>query len=49
VRAQWWFLYSAAVLVVGVVLVVATAGRAGIILIAAGLIGLAMNVRQLRR
>jgi hypothetical protein len=43
-----WFAYSVALVVVGVVLLALT-GRAGIILIGAGLVGMFLNGRQLRR
>jgi hypothetical protein len=48
-RSQWWILYSVAVLIFGVVLVVLTGGSAGIILIAGGLIGIVIRGRQFRR
>ena len=48
-RSQWWILYSVAVLIFGVVLVIVTGGSAGIILIAGGLVGIVLRGRQFRR
>jgi hypothetical protein len=48
VRPQLYLAYSILVLVVGVVLLLIT-GRAGIILIVGGLVGVLMNVTMLRR
>lgn len=43
-----WYVYSIALIVMGIVLLLLT-GRAGIILIAGGVIGLVLNARRLRR
>ncbi|MHB8233702.1 MAG: hypothetical protein ACYDHT_03525 [Solirubrobacteraceae bacterium] len=47
-RPKLWLAYSIALVVVGVVLLLFT-GRAGIILLAGGIVGIVMNGRTLRR
>lgn len=44
-----WILYSAIVLIVGVVLAVATGGHAGLILAAGGAVGIAIRASRLIR
>ena len=47
--SPWWILYSLATLAAGVALQVAVGGRAGLILVAGGVVGLAVNGRRLIR
>jgi hypothetical protein len=46
---NWWIAYSALILVVGIVLVVVTGGRWGVILVAGGAVGVAVRVWRLGR
>jgi hypothetical protein len=47
--SNWWIVYSVIVLVVGVILVVATGGHAGLILVAGGIVGVVIRVTRLGR
>ena len=48
-RSPWWILYSLATLAAGIALQVAVGGRAGLILVVGGVVGLAVNGRRLIR